>query len=253
MARRIVITSGKGGVGKTAITGALGLKLAEMGKRVVLLDLDFGLNNLDVVCGVESSIVYDIIDVLEGRCRVKQSLIQTAHKNLYVIPSSHCYNKDVSGQKIKLLIEGLSGEFDYVLIDCPAGIDFGFERAISSSNEALVVVNPNVQSIRDADKVLTILKSYQLEGVFLIVNKVRPKLVKKGKMLSENQIENILQTKIISVIHDSDEILLCKDIFLPQMSKANKQLKQLAKNVEKNFAGARNFQQVYGGLFKGGN
>lgn len=249
MARRIVITSGKGGVGKTTVTAFLGAYLASMGKRVVLLDLDFGLNNLDVSVGVEDKVIYDIIDAVEGRCRVKQAIIDCAQKNLFVIPSCHTFSLGINAQSVKLLIEGLSSSFDFILIDCPAGIDSGFTRSISCANEAIVVVNPTLQSLRDADKVLTILKSYELDAVNLVVNRARRDLMRKGLTVNSKEIENILKTPILSTVYESDEILLSKNCCATK-SRALKYFKKLAESVINNAQNARDYTSVYGGLFK---
>ena len=150
MARRIVITSGKGGVGKTTITANLGIALANLGARVVLIDVDFGLNNLDVVMGLENKIVYDFLDIIEGRCRAKQALVRDNEKrNLFVLPSGNVpAAANITGQQIKLVIEGIAPLFDYVLIDCPAGIDTGFHRAVACADEAIVVATPSLPSLR---------------------------------------------------------------------------------------------------------
>ena len=167
MAKCIVITSGKGGVGKTTVTANLGFRLASLGKRVCITDADFGLNNLDVVTGVENLVVYDVVDCIEGKCRAKQALIQSpVNKNLYILPAVHSFFKgEVSSENLKELIDGLSPSFDYILIDCPAGIDVGFRRAVSVCSEALVVTSSQLSSLRDADKVLAILRDD--DAVFL--------------------------------------------------------------------------------------
>jgi len=166
MARKIVITSGKGGVGKTTICANLGVKLANLGFKVALIDTDIGLNNLDVVMGVESKIVFDIADVISARCRVKQALIQDdRYPTLYVLPSAHLDSKNlITGPQVKNVVEMLSPSFDYILIDCPAGLDNGFHRAVFCANEALIVVTPHISSIRDVDKILLILSSYKLHS-----------------------------------------------------------------------------------------
>lgn len=232
MARRIVITSGKGGVGKTSVAAFLGAKLAEAGERVAVLDLDFGLNNLDVAMGVEDKVVYDITDAVEGRCRAKQALVQCDNRNLYVIPSAHTFSKQVTGQNVKLLIDGLSDSFDYVLLDSPAGIDAGFQRAVSAADEALVVVTPTLSSLRDADKVLTILKSYRLDSVTCVVNRFRADLVKRGKQMSPAEIESVLKIPVIASIPESDAVLLAESYKLPYFSEPNGRFKQLARCVK---------------------
>ena len=162
MARKILVTSGKGGVGKTSVCAHLGYALSSVGERVAVFDLDFGLNNLDVVMGVESKVVYDIKDVLDGKCRVKQTIIECTPR-LALIPSRHTFDGQVTGQNIKLLAEGVSSRFDYLFYDCPAGVEGGFHRAACAADEAILVVTPTITSLRDGDKVLSLLKKLQAE------------------------------------------------------------------------------------------
>lgn len=208
MARRIVITSGKGGVGKTTLTASLGAALAAMNLKVVMLDLDLGLNNLDVVTGVDSRIVYDIIDVIEGRCRVKQALIQdTRFPKLFVMPSAHSYDRShINGQNIKAVVDRLSESFDYILLDCPAGIDIGFHRSVAAASEAIVVTTPHLSAIRDADKVLSLLKSYSLHNVDVVVNRARGDLMLNYEMLDIEDIANLLKSFPLAVIPDDDSV-----------------------------------------------
>lgn len=206
MARKIVFTSGKGGVGKTTVCANLGVKLASMGQRVVMLDLDIGLNNLDVVMGIENKIVFDIVDCLENKCRVRQALVQDfRYPNLYVLPSSHLFSsKSVNAHAIKLIVDALAVSFDYVLIDCPAGIDVGFHRAVFCADEAFVVTTPHISSIRDADKVISVLKSYNLISTKLIVNRIRGDLVLNGEMVEAGRIAKLLKTELVGVLSDED-------------------------------------------------
>jgi len=232
MAKKIVITSGKGGVGKTTVTANLGLTLAEYGKRVCLIDIDFGLNNLDVVLGIENCVRYDISDVFDGRCRIKQALVQHKEKNnLFILPSNSLSSSSkVSGQNVKLLIEGISKLFDYVLLDCPAGIDIGFHRAVSCADEALVVVTPSLTSLRDADKVVSILKSYKPEFTGLIVNRARGDLIAGEKMLDPIDIEKMLKIELVGVLPDEDEIFLAGGV-LKRKSQSFRAYKILAENI----------------------
>lgn len=208
MARRIVVTSGKGGVGKTTVCANLGSRLADFGFRVVIIDTDLGLNNLDVVMGVENKVIYDLIDVIKGRCRVRQALIQDKKfPSLYVLPSTHSYiESNITGQDMKKVVDELSAMFDYVLIDCPAGVESGFHRAVYAANEAILVVTPHISSIRDADKVLSILSSYNLDNVGLIVNRVRGDLIASADMISVEEIMRFLKVPILGVIPDDDMI-----------------------------------------------
>ena len=202
MAKKIVITSGKGGVGKTTITANLGVALSNMGLKVLLVDIDFGLNNLDVVLGVENKVCYDINDVLACKCRIKQALVQCGDKrSLYVLPSGNLNPaSSISGQNIKLLLDSVDILFDYIILDCPAGIDAGFHRAVSCADKAILVVSPNLTSIRDADKVVSVLRSYELENIGLVVNRARGDLIASSKMMLPYDIEQILKVKLIVII-----------------------------------------------------
>ena len=209
MARRIVLTSGKGGVGKTTICANLGVQLAKLGKRVVMLDADVGLNNLDVLMGVENKVVYDIFDVLDGKCRLKQALIEDMFlPNLYVLPSTHTFSDSRMGSaQFRYIVDKLKN-FDYVLIDCPAGIAGGFHRAVSSADEAYVVVNPAISSLRDADKVLGLLSNYRLDKTGIIINRIRGDLVLRRQMMSSEDVCRLLRRKPTAIIPESDSIAL---------------------------------------------
>lgn len=209
MTRRIVITSGKGGVGKTTVCANIGVRLAKRGKRVVMLDADVGLNNLDVLMGVENKVVYDIFDVVEGKCRVKQALIEDMYiPNLFILPSTHTFaDSRLLSPQFRRIVESLRG-FDYVLIDCPAGISGGFHRAVSMADEAYVVVTPAISSLRDADKVLSLLAGYNLKNVSLIINRIRGDLVVNHDMMSAEEICRIMRKSPIAIIPESDEIAL---------------------------------------------
>ncbi len=249
MARKIVITSGKGGVGKTTVTVNLGRELASMGKRVALIDVDFGLNNLDIVLGVEKKVVYDIFDVLEGRCRVKQALVQDdVYKNLYALGSGKAFSASITGQNIKLIIESISGIFDYLLIDCPAGIDVGFHRAVSCADEAIIIATPTLSSVRDADKVLSIIRSYKLNNVNVVVNRARGDLMLDGKMLYPADVQNILKTNLIGVLPEEDVILLSSGHRVSTFSQSRKAYKMLAENIEKNKKKLYDVTEKYSGF-----
>lgn len=250
VARKIVITSGKGGVGKTTVTANLGIFLSSFGLRVVMVDVDFGLNNLDVVMGVENKIVYDVFDVLSGRCRAKQALVQdSGRKNLFILPSCGLNGQSsVSGQQLKLITESLSPLFDYILIDCPAGIDAGFHRAVACAEEAIVVATPALTSLRDADKTVTVLKSYKLQRIGLVVNRVRGDLIMSEKMLLPRDIEELLKTDLIGVIPEEDAIFL-SNANLPKSSDSFKAYKMLASNVHKNTGKIFDPTRKYSGFF----
>lgn len=225
----IVITSGKGGVGKTTVAACLGAKLAAKGKRTIVCDLDFGLNNLDIVMGVEDKISFDLIDALEGRCRASQALIECGMKNLYMVSSAHAAGGGtVSGANIKMLFEGLKQNFDYLLLDCPAGIDVGFHRAVHAADSAITVVTPSLSSVRDADKVLSVLRTYDLDKISVVVNMARGDLMVEKSMLSAGEIEALLKTRAIGIIPYDDLILTNDNCFLPDYLPIGKAFKQLA-------------------------
>jgi len=210
MAKKIVFVSGKGGVGKTTVVSNLGVQLAKRGKNVVLIDADIGLNNLDVVMGVENKVVYDILDVLEGRCRLKQALIKGENlPSLSILASAHFGAGHISAAEMRLIVANLDSLFDYVLIDSPAGIDNGFHRAVSGAGEAYVIVSPNISSVRDADKVISLLNTYRLDNVGLIINRVRGDLIMLGETMSVDDITKLLKIIPTGVIPEDDEVSLC--------------------------------------------
>lgn len=233
MAKKIVITSGKGGVGKTTVAVNLGRILSSCGASVVIVDVDFGLNNIDVVMGVENKVVYDMLDIFEGRCRVRQALVQDNYRsNLYVLPSNKInVLSEFSGQNIKLILESLSPVFDYVLIDCPAGIDYGFHRAVSCADSALLITTPNLPSIRDASKVVTILNSYKLDSVGLVVNRARGDLMIDEKMMSPYDISKVLKTKLVGVLPEEDTVFLSSGYSIPKKTESYKAYKLLSKFI----------------------
>lgn len=234
MAETILITSGKGGVGKSTICANLGRALAKKGFRVCLFDFDFGLNSLDAICAVNGNINYDIIDAVNNRCRLKQAIIQTEITNLFLLESTHSFEySQINPQNIKLMIDTLSPLFDYFLIDCPAGIDSGFHRACCVSNSALVVVTPYSVSVRDADKVLSILRAYEMQNVSVIINRMRGDLVSEGKCLSHEDVSAILKCNIKGVIPECDS-LLTNCITEDNSAYVNKVFNVLADNITDN-------------------
>ncbi len=208
-ARKIVITSGKGGVGKTTLCCNLGVQLARLGRRVIVCDLDFGLNNADVVLGVENRAVYDILDAVEGRCRPKQALVAHPHfPTLYALSSGRTLERYVSPQALRLILDSLAPQFDYILIDSPAGIEDGFHRAASCAEEALLITTPHISALRDADRVAGILASYRLARVGLAVNRVRKDFFRRGEMLSPAEIADLLRLPLVAVIAEEDKVQL---------------------------------------------
>ncbi|MBA5849924.1 septum site-determining protein MinD [Clostridium sp. cel8] len=210
MGEAIVVTSGKGGVGKTTTTANLGTGLASLNYSVVVVDGDTGLRNLDVLMGLENRIVFTLVDVIEGKCKLKQALIRDKRlSNLYLLPTAQTRDKeDVNSDDMFNLISELKREFDYVLIDCPAGIEQGFENAIVGADRALIVVNPEVTSVRDSDRVIGKLDSKGLENHQLIVNRINYDMVKSGQMLDVNDILDSLAIELIGVVPDDRDITI---------------------------------------------
>ncbi|SCZ77207.1 septum site-determining protein MinD [Acidaminobacter hydrogenoformans] len=210
MGECIVVTSGKGGVGKTTTTANLGAGLSLRGKKVAVIDADIGLRNLDVVLGLENRIVYDLVDVVTGNCKSRQALIKDKRfENLFLLPAAQTKDKDaVSQAQMKTLCEELKLEFDYVLVDCPAGIEQGFKNAIAGADRAVVVTTPEVSAVRDADRIIGLLEAAELRNPKLIVNRVRHDMVRRGDMMNIEDITDILAIDIIGVVPDDEKIII---------------------------------------------
>ncbi len=228
--RKIVVTSGKGGVGKTTVTATLGRKLSLMGYRVVLVDGDVGLNNLDVVTGIERRVVYDVADVLHSRCQPHQALVFDTESPMRILPSA----KDstlLTAQAFRGVVDSFA-DFDFVIIDCPAGIEQGFHRAVSSASEAIVVTTPSASAIRDADKVCSLLSTYKLFNVSLVVNRLRVDMIAKGEMLGASEIGSLLHLAPIGAIPEDDMITLYQQVGkMSNFALSDKAFCTLAKNV----------------------
>ena len=210
MGEVIVITSGKGGVGKTTTTANIGAGLSKFDKKVVVIDTDLGLRNLDVVMGLENLIVYNLVDVIEGTCRLKQALIRDKrYENLYLLPSAQTKDKTaISPGQMKKLTSQLKDEFDYILLDCPAGIEQGFQNAIAGADRAIVVTTPEVWAIRDADRIIGLLESNQLKKIDLIINRIRMDMVKRGDMMSVDDVTEILSVPLIGALPDDEQVVI---------------------------------------------
>lgn len=210
MSEVIVVTSGKGGVGKTTTSANLGTGLAQLGYKVALVDADIGLRNLDVVLGLENRIVYDITDVTGGHCRLRQALIKDKrYEGLFLLPAAQTKDKtSVNPDQMRLLCDELGREFDYVIIDCPAGIEQGFRNAIAGANKAIVVTTPEVSAVRDADRIIGLLEASELRDSRLILNRVRYKMVKAGDMMSIDDILDILAVDLLGVVPEDEMVVI---------------------------------------------
>ncbi|MEG0237996.1 MAG: septum site-determining protein MinD [Clostridium sp.] len=233
----IVITSGKGGVGKTTTTANIGTALAALGKRVVVVDGDTGLRNLDVLMGLENRIVYTIVDAIEGRCRLKQALIKDKRfPNLCLLPTAQTKDKDdISAQDMLKLVKELKEQFDYVLIDSPAGIEQGFENSVIGADRAIVVVNPEITSVRDADRVIGKLDAKGLEDHAVIVNRLNHEMTQRGDMLDVSDIIETLSIELIGVVPDDRDITISTNkgepIVLEEGARAGKAFRNIAKRI----------------------
>lgn len=210
MSEVIVVTSGKGGVGKTTTAANIGIGLAQLGKKVVMVDTDIGLRNLDVVLGLENRIVYNLVDVIEGNCRLKQALIKDKrYPELFLLPSAQTRDKtSVSPEQMVKLCEQLREEFDFILLDCPAGIEQGFQNAIAGAEKAIVVTTPEVSAIRDADRIIGLLEAHELRDIGLVINRLRPDMVRRGEMMSMEDVVDILAVDLLGVIPDDEQVVV---------------------------------------------
>ncbi|OUM96088.1 MAG: septum site-determining protein MinD [Thermobacillus sp. ZCTH02-B1] len=208
MGEAIVVTSGKGGVGKTTTSANLGTALALQGKKVCMVDTDIGLRNLDVVMGLENRIIYDIIDVAEGRCRLAQALVKDKRfDELYMLPAAQTKDKhDIEPDQVKRIIDDLKRDFDYVVIDCPAGIEQGFRNAVAGADAAIVVTTPENAAVRDADRVIGLLEQQRIPAR-LIINRIRPNMVKSGEMLDVDEIVQVLAIDLLGIVPDDERVI----------------------------------------------
>ena len=208
--RVVTITSGKGGVGKTTTTANIGVALALQGKRVVCIDADIGLRNLDVVMGLENRIVYDIVDVVEGRARLRQAMIKDKRlPELYLIPAAQTRDKSaVSPEQMQSLCDDLKKDMDFVLVDSPAGIEQGFKNAIAGADEVLIVTTPEVSAVRDADRIIGLCEAAEKGSPRLIINRIRPSMVRRGDMLSVEDVLEVLAIDLIGIVPDDESIIV---------------------------------------------
>lgn len=209
MGEAIVVTSGKGGVGKTTTSANIGTALALLGKKVCLVDTDIGLRNLDVVMGLENRIIYDLCDVAEGRCRLNQALVKDKRfDELYMLPAAQTKDKNaVSPEQVRDIILELKKEYEYIIIDCPAGIEQGFKNAIAGADKAIVVTTPENAAVRDADRIIGLLESSDIESPKLVVNRIRPNMVKTGDMLDIEDVLQVLNIDLIGIVPDDEYVI----------------------------------------------
>lgn len=237
MGKVYVITSGKGGVGKTTTVANIGTGLASLGHKVVLLDTDIGLRNLDVVMGLENRIVYDIVDAATGQCKLKQAMIKDKRfENMYLIPAAQTKDKNaVNETQMQAICEELKAEFDFVLIDCPAGIEQGFKNAIAGADAAIVVTNPEVSAVRDADRIIGLLEANGLNEPKLVINRMRANMVKQGDMMGVDDMLEILAVKLLGVVPEDDNIVISTNrgepAVLDQKSKAGQAYRNIVDRI----------------------
>src|SRR5699024_910783 len=209
MGEAIVITSGKGGVGKTTTTANIGTALALMNEKVFFIDTDIGLRNLDVIMGLENRIIYDIVDVIEERCKLHQALIKDKRvDDLVLLPAAQTSDKTaITKDGMKTIAAELKQEYDYIIIDCPAGIEQRFQNAVAGADRAIVVTTPAISSVRDADRIIGLLEQEEMEAPSLIINRIRNHMMKNGDMLDIDEIVQILSIDLIGIVRDDDEVI----------------------------------------------
>jgi len=238
MGEVIVVTSGKGGVGKTTTSANIGTGLAALGHKVVLVDTDIGLRNLDVVMGLENRIVYDLVDVTSGNCRLRQALIKDKRfENLFLLPAAQTKDKTaVNPEQMRALALELKGEFDFAIIDCPAGIEQGFRNAIAGADRAIVVCTPEVSAVRDADRIIGLLEASELMNPKLIINRLRPAMVKRGDMMDIADILDILAIELIGVVPEDESIVISTNRGEPAVmdmgSKAGEAYRRITRRIK---------------------
>lgn len=239
MGEAIVVTSGKGGVGKTTTSANIGTALALLGKKVCMIDTDIGLRNLDVVMGLENRIVYDLIDVAEGRCRVNQALIKDKRfDELYMLPAAQTKDKnDVSPEQVKQIVDSLKPDFDYIIIDCPAGIEQGFRNAIAGATQAIVVTTPENAAVRDADRVIGLLEKSHIASPKLVINRIRPNMMRSGDMLEIDDICQVLAIDLIGIVPDDEMVIKAANQGEPTVMNPNSRAAIAYRNIARRILG----------------
>ncbi|MDP5272731.1 septum site-determining protein MinD [Chengkuizengella axinellae] len=239
MGEAIVVTSGKGGVGKTTSSANIGTALAILGKKVCLVDTDIGLRNLDVVMGLENRIIYDLVDVIEENCRLAQALVKDKRfEELYFLPAAQTKDKDaVQPEDIKKIIESLKPDFDYIIIDCPAGIEGGFRNAVAGADRAIVVSTPEISSVRDADRVIGLLEGANIKNPKLIINRVRPNMMKSGDMMDIDEVCAILAIDLLGVVPDDQQVIKSGNIGEPTVMNPTSNAAVAYRNIARRILG----------------
>jgi len=216
-AKVITITSGKGGVGKTTATANIGAALASSGQKVACIDADIGLRNLDVVMGLENRIVYDLVDAVEGRCRLNQAMIKDKHiPDLYLIPAAQTRDKTaVSPSDMIRLCDELRSDLDWILVDSPAGIERGFKNAIAPADDVIVITNPEVSAVRDADRIIGIVEAEEKGSPLLLINRLNPEMVKQNNMLSADDVVDLLAVRLIGIVPEDKNVIISTNTGIP--------------------------------------
>jgi len=234
----VTVTSGKGGVGKTTTTANLGMALASLGHKVVCIDSDIGLRNLDVVMGLENRIVYDLVDAVEGRCRLTQAMIRDKRfQTLFLIPAAQTRDKTaIAPSDMVKLCDSLCSEVDWIIVDSPAGIERGFRNAIAPADEILVVTNPEVASVRDADRIIGIVEAEEKGPAKLVINRINPSMVKHGDMLSSEDVVELLAVPLIGIVPEDEAVLISTNhgqpVVLNEKSRAGRAFLNLARRLQ---------------------
>jgi septum site-determining protein MinD len=237
MGEVIVVTSGKGGVGKTTTSANVGTGLASLGYKVVMVDADIGLRNLDVILGLENRIVYDIVDVVDGNCRIRQALIKDKRcPNLYLLPAAQTKDKSaINPEQMLKLCEQLKEDFDYILIDCPAGIEQGFKNATAGADKAIVVTTPEVSAVRDADRIIGLLEAEGIGSPVLVLNRIKMDMVNRGDMMSLDDVTEVLAIDVLGVVPDDEAIVISANkgepVVFDEIAKAGQAYRDIALRI----------------------
>lgn len=242
MSEIIVVTSGKGGVGKTTTAANIGTGLAIEGKKVVMLDADIGLRNLDVVMGLENRVIYDLVNVIEGTCRLKQALVRDKrYEGLYLLPAAQTRDKSaVTPEQMQKLCASIAEEgFDYIIIDCPAGIEQGFRNAIAAAQKAIVVTTPEISAVRDADRIIGMLESNGLLDSQLILNRIRVDMVARNEMMSLEDVEEILAIDTLGIIPDDESIVISTNKGEPSVANTDSLAGEAYRNIVRRILGEK--------------